>query len=103
MAVRESASGAVHPAVAEADARLTRLDRLTAAALSQYGSVLHLSKVRDTGITSDADASVEGAQVRAATLGLISAVEGLADLAQELQVEAALHMSAQAQPSTDRR
>jgi hypothetical protein len=103
MAIREAALGTVHPAVAEADARLARLDRLAAAALSQYGAVLHLSKVRDTGITSDADTSVEGAQVRAAALGLTAAVEGLADLVQELQVEAALHMSAPPQPPTEKR
>lgn len=76
-------------AAAQAQVRLQRLDRLSSQALSQFGMLLHLSKIKESG-ASDADAAVEGAQIRGAALSLVAAVEGLLELVQEVKLDAAL-------------
>ena len=85
-------------ATAEASARLARLQRLSLAALSAHGCVLRAGAVGGAGAltsTSDADAAVEGAAVRAAALALIAAVEGLLDLCAEVKLDAALALLAE--------
>jgi C4-dicarboxylate-specific signal transduction histidine kinase len=51
----------VSAASAEASARLARLSRGTAAALSQLGAMLRSAAIQSDSLTSDADAAVEGA------------------------------------------
>lgn len=82
-------------AASQAQARLQRLDRLSSQALSQFGTLLHLSKIKESG-ASDADAAVEGAQIRGAALSLASAVEGLLELVQEVKLDAALTLGTSA-------
>lgn len=86
---------ALDSAAVQAQARLQRLDRLSTQALSQFGTLLHLSKIKESG-ASDADAAVEGAQIRGAALSLASAVEGLLELVQEVKLDAALTLGASA-------
>jgi Surfeit locus protein 5 subunit 22 of Mediator complex len=89
------------PAVIEAEERLARLDKLCIQLLSHQGSIVSLSKIRETGLTSDVDAAVEGAQINAAALGLINAAEGLFDLIKTLKLEAVLYQ-ARGTPKTEK-
>ena len=87
----------VSAASAEASARLARLSRGTAAALSQLGAMLRSAAIQSDSLTSDADAAVEGAQMRAGAASLVASIESLLALVLELKLDAA--MMAAAAPS----
>jgi len=86
-------------ALEEARVRLARLDRLTAATLSQFGSLVRLAKVDESTAAGAVDAAVDGARGRAAATSLAVAVEGLLALVEEVKVDAVL----QAESSGDQR
>ena len=88
-------------AAAEASARLSRLTRYSTAALSQLGAMLRAGAIQSDSLTSDADAAVEGAQMRAGAASLVASVEGLLALVLELKLDAAMAAAAAAAPPAE--
>ncbi len=86
-------------ALSEAKARLARLDKLSASALSHFGSILHGAKIQESSLSTDADAAVEGAQLRGASLAMVTSIEALLELVQEVKLDAALSLASSDPPS----